>query len=111
MFPLSINQNTVVNVTGKDAAGNAAPITITSFAIDNHAMAYAVQKDSNNIAVVSKGPEGNFTLTVVGASAAGVAVTATLQFGVVAGDATVEVLTPSAPAGWSLLVPDQPSGW
>lgn len=111
MFTLQINQNTVVTVAGKDSAGNVAPISIASFSIDNHALAYAVQRDASSIWVVSKGPEGQFTLSVVGTSALGASITQTIGFNVVAGDATQEILTPSAPGGWNLTVPDQPAGW
>lgn len=111
MNTLQINQNTVVNLTGNDSAGNAASLIIKSIAIDNHALAYAVEKDATDVWVVSRGPEGAFSLTVIGTSAGGVDVSASQTFSVVAGDAVTAVLTPSTPGGWNLTVPAIPAGW
>jgi hypothetical protein len=111
LINLQIDQNIQITVNGQDAAGNPAPVSVAGFTINDHSKAYAAQKDAATVWVVARGPMGNFQLAVTGNNAGGGSLTSTLDFTVVAGNATQVLLTPAAPAGWFPGVPDLPTGW
>jgi hypothetical protein len=112
MTTLSIGNKIGVAVSGTDANGNSAPVTLTGVAIDNHAIAFAVVNDPQTAVVVSLGPAGNFNLTLAGQSALGAPLTATVPFTVPAGDATTLVATPGAQVQWvNWQGPPVPAGW
>lgn len=110
---LQPGQNVQVTAAGQDGSGNAAAITSISCEIDNHALAYCVPNTNgtNPVWVVSRGPAGNFRLTVTGTNSSGGTITSTADFTVAPAPASAVVLTIGSPGGWSLLVPGLPAGW
>lgn len=108
---LTTGQNVTVQAAGKDAGGNDATIGAPACTIDNHAMAYCVVKPGGEIWVVSRGPLGNFRLTVTADNSAAQPITSTADFTVVPGPAASIVLTISAPFATWAATPPIPAGW
>ena len=109
---LQTGQYVIVTFAGLDSSGqNPAPVTISSFTIDNHAMAYANQKDPTSLYVVARGPVGAFRLNAACKSAAGNTINVVQDFSVSGGDAASVVVTVSAPSGNFIGVPGIPAGW
>jgi hypothetical protein len=113
------NQQVAVTLSGVDVGGNPAPVTLTSFTVDNHAIIYALGNADNStipgneILVVARGPVGTATLTVNANDANGNALPPqAMQFSVEStGTAVSLVLTVGTPATQTLNTPAAPSGW
>lgn len=116
--PLQPGQQAIVTVAGADAGSNPAPVTITSYTVDNHAIVYAVGNDINQLVpageidIVARGPAGTAVLTVNANNALGSALPPeTTTFIGETGPAVGFTLSVGAPFATGPNTPGIPAGW
>lgn len=108
---MQTGQVVTIQIAGLDAGGNSATISTRACDISDHAKAYCVFDANWNLYVVSRGPLGNFTLTVTAQNSSAATIQTTENFTVVVGPASQLVMTIGSPGPVNISVPAMPAGW
>lgn len=108
-FTLKDNQQVTFSVTGKDAAGNDAPLTGTPvYAVDDPSVLALTDNGDGSGSVAAQGKVGTGTLSVTDGETNGKQFIGSVAIDVIAGDVASVAVSLGAPTDVAPAQPDQP---